>query len=77
MGMIECEVKPMKIGNSIGFTIPKGVAKEAGIKPGKPTTVLLSICEKDNLFEKYFGSLKTNKSAEELNAMTNDGEDMG
>jgi len=39
--MVECEVKTKKIGNSIGFVIPKGVSKKLGIKPNEVILITL------------------------------------
>lgn len=74
--MIECEVQAIKIGNSIGFTVPKDVAKKAHLKVGKRTKVLFVEDVKDKTFDKLFGTLKSKFSVEELNRFTNEGEDL-
>ena len=39
--MVECEVKTKKVGNSIGFVIPKETVKELGIKPNEAIFIKL------------------------------------
>lgn len=74
--MIECEIQAIKIGNSIGFTVPKEVAKNAHLKVGKKTKVLFMEDVKDKTWDELFGSLKSKFSVEELNRFTNEGEDL-
>lgn len=75
--MIECEVQAIRIGNSLGFTVPKDVAEKAHLKAGKKARVLFAEDVEDKTFDELFGTLKIKTSVEEINRITNEGEDLG
>ncbi len=63
--MIACKTKQW--GNSIGIIIPKEVAREKGIQA--EDEVLVEIEKKSlqkTVLQELFGTLKTNKSTEQL-----------
>jgi antitoxin component of MazEF toxin-antitoxin module len=63
--MIEVECTARKIGNSIGFTLPKEIIEEAGIKENQKVTFLIPPV-KDDIFKRTFGTLKFKKSTDEM-----------
>lgn len=58
------EVKTKKWGNSIGVIIPKKLVDELNIKPEEK--VQLSISKQSNVLKELFGSMQSDKSAEQL-----------
>lgn len=75
--MIECDMQAIRIGNSIGFTVPMEIVKKANIKAGRKTKILFVGNAGDRTFDELFGTLKSRFTVEELNRMTNEGEDLG
>ena len=49
--MVECEVKTKKVGNSIGFVVPKEVVKELRIRPNE--VVLIKLKDR-TLYAKFY-----------------------
>lgn len=70
--MIEVECETRKFGRSIGIIIPKWLAKKEGL--GADEKVTVRIVKKANI-KNVFGTLKTNLSVDEMNELTNEGED--
>lgn len=57
------EVRTKKWGNSVGVIIPSETVANLNIKPGEKISI--EIFEKWNVLKELFGSLKSNKVAEE------------
>lgn len=55
--MIECECMARKIGNSIGFTLPKEVVREGNVKPNTKIKILI-LEEEQDPFNATTGMLK-------------------
>lgn len=53
-----------KWGNSVGIIIPKEIVEKEGIKLDKP--VQIDVKPVKNVLAELFGTLKTNKSTEQL-----------
>ncbi|MEM2131029.1 MAG: hypothetical protein QXR96_00765 [Candidatus Woesearchaeota archaeon] len=60
--MIEIECTARKIGNSIGFIIPKYVVEKEKIKENEKIKIIIS--KNKDVFDKTFGKLKFNKQTD-------------
>ena len=60
---MEIEVKAKKWGDSIGVIIPKEVVEQEKIKPNDKLNII--IAKKTDL-SRFFGTLKTKKSTQEM-----------
>lgn len=57
--------KPKKWGNSLGVTIPKGIAQKERVSPRRNVTVFIT-SDETNLFDKIFGTFKLKRPTQEV-----------